>query len=79
MVDYLSTVHYIALVIVIVGALNWGAVALTKNPDGVLGFLNRKKVGGTNYAPYVYGLVGLSGIFLTGTAIATEIKKKEKK
>lgn len=77
--DALTTVHYIALVITAVGALNWGAVALTGKPNGLLGFLDNSRKGGKDYTKWVYGLVGLSGVFLVGTAIATEVKKKEKK
>lgn len=80
----LTTLHYIAFVVVIVGALNWGAVALTDKPDGLLGFLNTKdrsldKTYRFNYARLVYGLVGISGLYLAGTALYGKIENDKKK
>ncbi|MBE0429431.1 MAG: DUF378 domain-containing protein [Thermoleophilia bacterium] len=55
---------WIALILVIVGALNWGLVGIFEYNivDEIFG-------AGSTAARTVYGLVGLSGLFMIGYAI----------
>lgn len=61
----MSTFDWIAWILVIIGALNWGLVAFNYNLVAVLF--------GSALAQWVYGLVGLAGLYLLFQAIA---KKK---
>lgn len=54
----LSVLDWVALVLVIVGGLNWGLVAFKWNlVDALFGM-------GSMLATIVYGLVGLSAVYL---------------
>ncbi|MEK7212619.1 MAG: DUF378 domain-containing protein [Patescibacteria group bacterium] len=58
MVNKLTTVDWIALVLVIIGGLNWGLVAFNYNVvDAIFGM-------GSPVATIVYILVGLSALYL---------------
>ena len=58
----------IALVLVIIGALNWGCIALFATD--VVGFI----FGGTYsvFSRIIFGLVGLAGIFLIPTLFSNK-------
>jgi uncharacterized membrane protein YuzA (DUF378 family) len=52
----MSTLDLIVVILVIIGALNWGLVALGYNlVEAILGVGNATKV--------VYGLVGIAGLY----------------
>jgi uncharacterized protein len=53
----MKNLSMVAWVLVIVGALNWGLVAMNMNLVSML-------VGGTFLEGIVYALVGLSGLYL---------------
>jgi len=54
----LTTLDVVALVLVVIGGLNWGLVALNYNlVDGIFGM-------GSMIARLIYALVGLSAIYV---------------
>jgi uncharacterized membrane protein YuzA (DUF378 family) len=62
-------VDVLALVLVIVGALNWGLVAIARF-DLVAAVFGGMDFGETNVGSrVVYGLVGLAGVFLGARAL----------
>lgn len=53
----MKALHIIAFILLVIGGLNWGLVALGYNlVDSLLG-------AGSTFSAIVYGLVGLSAIF----------------
>ncbi len=64
----MSTVDWVAWVLVVVGALNWGFVALAK-----LNFVQTIFGVGTALTQLIYTLVGLSGLYMLWMALG---KKK---
>ena len=58
----MSTLKIIAAVLVIVGALNWGLVALA-HFDLVAALLGMSFGQTSAFSSLVYGLVGLSGVY----------------
>lgn len=57
----MKILHIIAFILLVVGGLNWGLVAIGYNiVDAVLG-------AGSVYAKIVYALVGLSAIYIAIT------------
>ena len=64
----MKTVHYIALILVIVGAVNWGLVGLFQFD------LVATLFGGESepLSRIVYSLVGLSGLIVAGTSLAMQ-------
>ena len=61
--------HRIALVLVVIGALNWGLVAIAE--FDLVAEIFGMEFGETNAATRViYGLVGLSGLILLATEVA---------
>lgn len=61
----MKSMHWVALILVIVGAINWGLVGLF-DFDLVAAFF-----GDSGAARAVYTLVGLSGLILAVTSTAT--------
>lgn len=62
----MKPLDWVAMVLVIVGALNWGLV-------GAFDFnLVAALLGDTIFASIVYGLVGLSGLYLAARLPATQ-------
>lgn len=61
----MKMVHYVALVLVIVGALNWGLVGAANFNlvDTIFG-------AGSMLSRVVYVLVGISGLVVAGTTLA---------
>ncbi len=59
----LNTIDWIALVLAIIGALNWGLVGLFRFN------LVEALFGGTFLAPLIYILVGLAGLWLIYFAV----------
>ncbi len=57
----LTVLDWVAMVLVIIGGLNWGLVAMSPSYDLVAGLF-----GGTEaiIAKIVYGLVGIAAIYL---------------
>jgi uncharacterized membrane protein YuzA (DUF378 family) len=71
-----ATVRTIAGILVIVGALNWGLVALGE--FDLVAAIFGLEFGETNAATrIVYGLVGLSGIALAATAFVPSGSRRE--
>jgi uncharacterized membrane protein YuzA (DUF378 family) len=63
-----KTLNIVALILVIVGALNWGLVALFE--WDLVAEIFGETFGTTNVASrIVYGLVGLAGIYLAVTLL----------
>jgi len=63
-----KTLNIVALILVIVGALNWGLVALFE--WDLVAELFGESFGTTNVASrIVYGLVGLAGLYLAATLL----------
>lgn len=58
----LSVLDWVAVVLVIIGGLNWGLVAINMNWNVVETLLGTETV-----ARVVYGLVGLSALYLLVT------------
>ncbi|MEK7192879.1 MAG: DUF378 domain-containing protein [Patescibacteria group bacterium] len=54
----MCTVHKVSMVILLIGGLNWGAVAFGYN------FVDQLFVAGSTASMVVYGLVGLSAIMM---------------
>ena len=76
-----SVLYIILLIIVIVGALNWGAVALNNertNPQGCGGFVGRI-FKTKSQQKVVYGIVGVSGVLLIGLSLFDAAEKNKKK
>ena len=64
----MKTVNALALVLVIVGALNWGLVAIAK--FDLVAEIFGEEFGTTNAVTrVVYGLVGLAGVYLAATLL----------
>ena len=64
----MKEVHVLALVLVIVGALNWGLVALFE--WDLVAEIFGETFGTTNIAiRIIYGLVGLAGVYLAVTLL----------
>ena len=56
--EYMTTIDWVATILVIIGALNWGLVAFNLNlVDYMFGF-------GSTIGKIVYGTIGLSGLWL---------------
>lgn len=73
-----SSLHFILYVIVLVGAVNWGAVALSK--EGGKDFnLVAKLFPEEKTQKMVYGVVGASGVALIAMSLFDMYKSKEKK
>ena len=64
----MKALHYIALVLVIIGAVNWGLVGLFQFD------LVATLFGGESepLSRIVYSLVGLSGLIVAGTSLALQ-------
>lgn len=62
----MSILYTIAVILVLVGALNWGLVSLFRF-DLVAGlFASRGEFGNlSGFSRFIYGLVGLSAIYVT--------------
>jgi uncharacterized membrane protein YuzA (DUF378 family) len=61
--------HRVALVLVVIGALNWGLVAIAE--FDLVAEIFGMEFGETNAATRViYGLVGLAGLLLLATEVA---------
>ncbi len=56
----MKAVHAIAFILVVIGGLNWGLVAINANYDVVAAVLGA----GSIIARIVYALVGISAIYL---------------
>ena len=65
----MSTLDWVAWVLVVVGALNWGLVALKYNLVEML-------FGVGMLTTWVYGLVGLAGLYFVWMALTKKGKKK---
>jgi uncharacterized membrane protein YuzA (DUF378 family) len=65
----MSTLDWVAWVLVVVGALNWGLVAFNFNLVEML-------FGTSMLTTWVYGLVGLAGLYFVWTAMNKSGKKK---
>lgn len=65
----MSTLDWVAWVLVVVGALNWGLVALKYNLVEML-------FGVGVLTTWVYGLVGLAGLYFVWMALTKSSKKK---
>lgn len=74
-----SVLYIILLIIVIIGALNWGAVAInpTSNKPGCGGFVGRIFTN-QKHQRFVYGVVGVSGVLLIGLSLFDMADKKKK-
>ena len=64
----MRTIHWLALVLVLVGALNWG----------LIGFFNFNLVSalfgdGSGLSRLIYALVGLSAIWIGANAVSREM------
>ncbi len=62
----MSTLGWIALILVVVGGLNWGLVAINSSynvVDSIFGV-------GSSLARIVYGLVGLSALYMLWMAVS---------
>ena len=74
-----SVLYFILLVIVIVGALNWGFISLNdpaNNPEWCGGFVG-KIFKDIKHQRIVYGVVGVSGLLLIGLTLIDHAEKKK--
>lgn len=73
----MKLLNSLALVLVIVGALNWGLVAIAE--FDLVAEIFGEEFGTTNaLTRIVYGLVGLSGVYLAATLLPAVLTSNEK-
>jgi uncharacterized protein len=71
-----KALNVVALVLVIVGALNWGLVAIAE--FDLVAEIFGEEFGTTNpVTRIVYGLVGLSGIYLAVTLLPAVLRSSD--
>jgi uncharacterized protein len=73
----MKLLNSLALVLVIVGALNWGLVAIAE--FDLVAEIFGEEFGATNAVTrIVYGLVGLAGVYLAATLLPAVLTSNEK-
>ena len=74
----MKAMNALALILVIVGALNWGLVAVAK--FDLVAEIFGEEFGTTNpVTRIVYGLVGLAGIYLAATLLPAVITGNDRR
>lgn len=68
--DFMNIITYIALVLLIIGGLNWGLFAFDMNIV--------EKFGSNTVAKVVYVLVALSAVYLAIQLLTKKVKVEEK-
>ena len=73
----MKALNTLALVLVIVGALNWGLVAIAE--FDLVAWIFGEELGTTNaITRIVYGLVGLAGVYLLATMLPAVLRSDER-